>query len=70
MVKIENWGVRLHPLLQNILFLSAERSGQMNISAAWDFIDSMVGVDYGYEVYQLLSSGLLLRFVGLILFAR
>merc|ERR1712130_669259 len=30
--------------------LSAERSGQMNISAAWDFIDSMMGIDYGYEV--------------------
>jgi len=30
--------------------LSAERSGQMNVSAAWDFIDSMMGIDYGYEV--------------------
>ena len=31
-------------------YLSAERSDQMNISAAWDFIDSMMGIDYGYEV--------------------
>merc|ERR1712212_794152 len=30
--------------------LSAERSGQMDVTAAWDFIDSMMGVDYGYEV--------------------
>ena len=22
----------------------------MNVTAAWDFIDSMMGVDYGYEV--------------------
>ena len=48
-------GVWLHPFLQNISFLSAEKSGQMNVSAAWDFIDSVMGVDYGYEVYQLLN---------------
>ena len=52
-------GARLHPLLQNISFLSAEKSGQMNVSAAWEFIDSMMGVDYGYEVYQLLTFPLL-----------
>ena len=27
-----------------------EISDQMNVTAAWDFVDSMLGVDYGYEV--------------------
>ena len=33
----------------------------MNVSAAWDFVDSMLGVDYGYEVDYLLSSFGLIR---------
>ena len=33
-----------------ILSISEEKSGEMNVSAAWDFVDSMLGVDYGYEV--------------------
>ena len=36
--------------------ISEEKSGAMNVSAAWDFVDSMLGVDYGYEVDYLLSS--------------
>jgi len=30
--------------------LSEERSSRMNMTATWAFVDSMLGVDYGYEV--------------------
>ena len=29
-----------------------EISDQMNVTAAWAFVDSMLGVDYGYEVRE------------------
>ena len=35
----------------------------MNVTAAWDFIDSMMGVDYGYEVCYTLFVCCLLDFL-------